>query len=89
MYRKRLDQRTVGDAEQIELARLFKRVFGTAEGNLVLDHIVNEMCRVDDVLLSADPHVIVDANARRNVGITIARLVLSPLEDQEKPEVKT
>lgn len=71
------------------MARLFRRVFGTAEGMVVLDHIVNDMCRVDDINLVADPLLIVDQNARRNVGIAIARLVLAPFEDAQKPEVKS
>lgn len=90
MFRDRLSRKASysQDNDQIALARLYKKVLGSPEGLLLLDHIVNDLCRVDDVHLVADPMLIVDANARRNVGITIARLVLSPLDDQEKPEVK-
>lgn len=90
LYRERMmrepsDQK-VAD-EQIHLAQLFHAVLGSPEGLRVLDYICNRLCNVDDVCLSVDPMILVDANARRNVGLAIAALTLKAY-DAKKPEVK-
>lgn len=92
MYRDRLARKPLprqGENEQVELARTFRRVFSGAEGMMVLDYICETLCNVDAPVTTADPMVIVDFNARRNVGVTIAQLVLSPIDEVKTPEVVT
>ena len=36
------------------------------------------MCSIDDPLVTTDPMLVLEANARRNLGIAIARLALAP-----------
>lgn len=90
LYRDRVSRRAPEvdlSHEHVSLRRQFRAVFGTPEGMKVLDYICTTLCHVDDVAVSTDYGALIDANARRNVGLTIAALVLAPYEDA-KPEVK-
>jgi hypothetical protein len=90
LYRQRMAARRQEESpfdEDLKLAQLFHHVFGTPAGIKVLDHICNVLCKIDEPFLAADPMLMADANARRNVGVRIAILALAPY-DASKPEVK-
>ena len=90
LYRHRAEAAPkITDHEQQRMAKLIRRVLGSPEGLEVLDYICETLCHIDSPVVSSDPYFIVDANARRNVGITLAHLVLAPIEDSDKPEVMT
>ena len=86
-YRQRLmrppaapDTEVIGDA--------YRKVFGTPDGEIVLDHIVQVLCGVDNNLFAPDPYGLAYNVARRDVGIEVARLA-EGLAMRAKPEVKT
>lgn len=72
---------------QVSLARLYRNVFGSHEGQKVLDDICQRICHIDSPAYQGDPHTVMEFNGRRNVGIEIAILALAPLDDS-KPVVK-
>lgn len=94
-YRQRLAQPPVtGDLDIITHA--FRAAFGTAEGQIALDYIVQKLCGVDSpafpiqyVLAGHSASDVLAYNlARRDVGLEIYHLASGQYRDQ-KPEVKT
>lgn len=83
MKEKELEGATV-----LQLAALYKTVFGTPEGKKVLGDILTRICRVDGGLFNPDTHVMAHTIGRRDVGLEIRRLVEMIVEEAQKPEVK-
>lgn len=72
------------------IASAYRAVFGTPEGQLVLDDIMRRVCQVDEVpplTLPVDPMMIVHHNALRYVGLRIFRMATDP-SFNEVPDVK-
>ena len=85
-YRQRVMQPMVtGSREQMVPA--FRKVFGSPEGQLVLDYICEELCGVDKPLFFGLDNGLVYNVARRDVGLDIFRMAMGMVAD--KPEVKT
>lgn len=88
IYRERLAQREARPSE-VDLAAVYRAVFRSPEGQMVLDDIVQRICQTDDVAVltvPVDPMVIVHHNALRYVGLSIYRLARDP-GMSEVPEV--
>lgn len=63
------------------IASAYRAVFGTPEGAIVLDDIMQRICQVDDVpplTLPVDPMMIVHHNALRYVGLKLYKLARDP-----------
>lgn len=76
--------------EDHELRQCYRRVFGSADGQKVLDHIVQSICIVDAVVQYQTDVQAFTALERKNVGIMIARYAMEPTtSDQQKVEVIT
>jgi len=72
----------------VERAALYKTVFKTQEGQKVLADILNRLCNVDGIGFTENPIGLAYNNARRDVGIDIARLVWLEVNEDKTPEVK-
>lgn len=73
--------------EDVDVAQLYRSVFGTPEGEKVFDDLMMR-CGVDAPVFHAEPLAMAFNAARRDIGLEIARLVLAAYDDS-KPEVKT
>jgi|SoiMethySBSTD1v2_1073268.scaffolds.fasta_scaffold320249_2 hypothetical protein len=91
LYRQRMAMRRPSDQavldDPLKVAQIFHYVFGSPEGQKVLDIIVRDICHVDAPYTVSDALGMADANGRRNVGLRILELALAPFDDT-KPEVK-
>lgn len=84
-YRSRLDRRpTAVDNENYLLAQAYRQVFGTPEGQRVLDDICQRVCGVDAILTYSDPMHAVAYVERSNIGKQIARLALGTMIETQK-----
>ena len=89
-YRERIQRQALDRSiESFEIAKSYRSVFGTPEGQFVLDHICTSLCGVDQVNQILNDIQAYDVIARRNVGITIAKLALGRDEDHKQPKVTT
>ena len=77
-----------GTLGPVERSALYKAVFKTPEGQKVLADILNRVCNVDGYGFTDSPIGLAFNNARRDVGIEIARLVWLEVTDSPTPEVK-
>lgn len=77
-----------GSLGPVERSALYKAVFKTSEGQKVLADILNRVCNVDGYGFTENPIGLAYNNARRDVGIEIARLVWLEVNDEKTPEVK-
>lgn len=73
--------------EDVDIAQLYRAVLGTPEGRKVFDDLMTR-CGVDAPVFHPEPIATAYNAARRDLGLEIARLVLSAF-DESKPEVKT
>lgn len=71
----------------LERSALYKRVFGSPEGQKVLTDILNRLCNVDGPVFTTDAIGIAYNAARRDVGIEIARLYSMEVNEKKVPEV--
>lgn len=85
-FRQRLQQPPVTEDMEV-IAEAYRHVFSSAEGRIVLDHIVQRLCGVDNNLFVASDHGLAYNLARRDVGLEIARLA-EGLTGRKTPEVK-
>lgn len=74
--------------DEFELRRAYRNVFASADGQKVLDHIVQSICGVDAVVQYSNDVQAYIALERKNVGLMIARYALGP-KDETKVGVKT
>lgn len=94
MDRRRIDEIRARQALQArqpsegDLARLYRTVFGTPEGEKVLADICFRLCGIDHAMYDANASVMAWRAIRRDLGEQIAHLALDPIID-EKPEVQT
>ena len=84
---KRISANT-GGLGPVERSALYKSVFGSSEGQKVLADILNRLCNVDGPCFTESPLAIAYNNARRDVGLEIARLVWLEVTEDKTPEVK-
>jgi len=77
------------DESRLELRNAYLRVFGSTEGERVLNHILNQICVVDAVVEFRTELEAIRALERKNVGETIRKMAKGPSIDKPKPEVKT
>jgi hypothetical protein len=90
-YRDRLSpqrQPRTAEVEAYEIDQCFRRVFGGAEGQRVLDFIVQRICGVDAIVPITSEAAAYEMLVRKNVGLDIARRALGSTTD-DKPEVRT
>lgn len=90
-YRERLKgerQIRTAEVEAHEIDQCFRRVFGSTEGQRVLDFIVQRICGVDAIVHLSTEAAAYEALVRKNVGLDIARRALGA-SNHDKPEVKT
>lgn len=69
------------------VAQAYRAVFATVEGQMVLDHICQVLCGVDNPLFHPDPQAQSFNLARRDVGLQIWKLATGE-NNLSKPEVK-
>lgn len=86
-FEKRVSS-NAGNLGPVERSALYKAVFKTPEGEKVLADILNRVCNVDGYGFTENPIGLAFNNARRDVGIEIARLVWLEVNDEKTPEVK-
>jgi len=67
---------------------IYKEVFGTPQGQKVLSDILNRICGVDAPGFTNDALGLAYNQARRDVGLEIARLVWLEFNKKQTPEVK-
>ena len=72
---------------EIEIAQVYRHVFGTPEGERVLADICFRLCGIGNALWHPDAVIMGHNAAIRDVGERIAHLALDPI-DNSKPEVK-
>lgn len=87
-YRTRLARPPAETSDEV-IGDAYRAVFGTPQGQLVLDHIVQTLCGVDTNLFIASDHGLAYNAARRDVGLEIARIALGLTHRRSKPEVIT
>lgn len=77
-----------GTLGPVERSALYKTVFKNPEGQKVLADILNRVCNVDGYGFTESPIGLAYNNAKRDVGIEIARLVWLEVNEDKTPEVK-
>lgn len=62
-----------------DMAMMYHYVFGTAEGQMVLDHILNRVCLLDTPILATCELDMAGKVSARNLGLLIKSLATAPL----------
>jgi hypothetical protein len=71
----------------LALQRDYKTVFGTPEGQRVLDHILTRLCGMNVIISpAATPTAVAMATGARNVGVAILETMEKPV--REIPELR-
>lgn len=84
-HRRVTDLERMREQETAELQQAARRVFGSPEGQRILDLILDTYCGVDAPIGVTDPMQLAMANGARNVGVRIKALVYADLKPR-KPE---
>lgn len=72
---------------ELKIAQIYRRVFSTPEGQVVLADICYRLCGIGNGMWDRDPAVMAHKAARRDIGEQIAHYVIDPIVE-EQPEVK-
>jgi hypothetical protein len=72
--------------QDYEIRKAFQRVFGSDDGRLVLDFLVQRICGVDAIVKVATDAEAREVLTRKNVGLTIWQMS-QPGRDEAKIEV--
>jgi hypothetical protein len=84
--RRQLNQQHPQNLSEIEIAQVYRYVFGTPEGQRVLADICYRLCGIGNAIWSHDSAIMAHNAAVRDMGERIAHYALDPI-DNSKPEV--